>query len=583
MTATRRLVAIFYADVAGYSRLTGADEEGSHRRVMAVLDDVTVRIADGGGEVLRYAGDAVLAVFPSVVRAAETSAAIQTALAERDPDLTEDQRVLIRIGINLGDVIEDRGEVYGDGVNLAARLEAAAEPGGICLSGSAHDQVEGKVTIAFTDGGEERFKNIARPVRIWRWAPGVIVPAPSDGKALALPDKPSIAVLPFTNMSGDSEQEFFADGITEDIITELSRFRSLFVIARNSTFTFKGKAVDISEVGRQLGVRYVLEGSVRKAGNRVRVTAQLIEAASGSHIWAERYDRDLEDIFAVQDEVTFAIVRALQPQLELSEQMRALRKPPDNLDAWESYQRGMWHLFRYTPEECKAAIAFLGRAVELDSGFAVATASLGYAHCVRILHGISPDSDGDIATALSLGRRAAKLDENEPYAYLAIGRASIFSGRFDDALAALERAIQLNPNFALAHMIQGHALWHIGQPAEGVAAIDRAIRISPNDQLMWVFLASKAIALVMLEDYDEAIAVSRTAQQNPNAAIYAFLGELSALGNRGESELAEDALRRAHIVNPDVTISYLDKALPAMDGEGRDLFLGGLRKAGVPE
>ena len=582
MSVTRRLTTVFYADVAGYSRLTGADEVGTHRRVMAMLDDVTVRISQAGGTVLRYAGDAVLATFPSVVLAVDTAAAIQAALAEGNVDIAEDERVTIRIGINLGDVIEDRGEVYGDGVNLAARLEAAAEPGGICLSGAAHDQVEGKTSIDFIDGGEETFKNIDKLVRVWRWSPGA-VEASTAPAALALPDKPSIAVLPFTNMSGDSEQEFFADGITEDIITELSRFRSLFVIARNSTFTFKGQAVDIGEVGRQLGVRYVLEGSVRKAGNRVRVTAQLIEAASGSHLWAERYDRDLEDIFAVQDEVTFAIVRALQPKLELSEQMRALRKPPDNLDAWENYQRGMWHLFRYTPEECKSAIAFLARAIELDPGFAVATASLGYAHCVRILHGISTDPEGDIATALSLGRRAAKLDENEPYAYLAIGRASIFSRRFDEALAAIERAIQLNPNFALAHMIQGHALWHIGQPAEGVAAIDRAIRISPNDQLMWVFLASKAIALVMLENYDEAIAVSKAAQQNPNAAIYAFLGELSALGNRGEAERAEDALRRARIVNPDVTIDYLDKALPAMDGQGRDLFLGGLRKAGVPE
>jgi adenylate cyclase len=504
------------------------------------------------------------------VLAVDTAAEIQNGLAEGNAGKPENERVSIRIGINLGDVIEDRSEVYGEGVNLAARLEAAAEPGGICLSGSAHDQVKGKVQVAFEDGGEEAFKNIEGMVRVWRWVPGNIEMA-TKPVALALPDKPSIAVLPFTNMSGDPEQEFFADGITEDIITELSRFRSLFVIARNSTFTFKGKAVDISEVCRQLGVRYVLEGSMRQAGNRARVTAQLIEAASGSHLWAERYDRDLEDIFAVQDEVTFAIVRALQPKLELSEQMRALRKPPDNLDAWENYQRGMWHLFRYSPEECEAAIAFLSRAVELDPSFAVATASLGYAHCVRILHGISPDPEGDIAMALRLGRRAAKLDENEPFAYLTIGSASIYTRRFDEALAALERAIELNPNFALAHMIQGHALWHIGKREEGVAAIDRAIRISPHDQLMWVFLASKAIALVMLEDYDEAIAVSKAAQQNPNAAIYAFLGELSALGNRDERERAADALRRARAVNPDVTVDYLDKALPALEGRGRSV------------
>ncbi len=283
----------------------------------------------------------------------------------------------------------------------------------------------------------------------------------------------------------------------------------------------------------------------------------------------------------MQDEATFAIVRAMQPQLELSKQMRTLRKPPDNLDAWENYQRGMWHLFRYSPEECESAIVFLSRAVELDPSFAVTTACLGYTHCVRILHCISPDAESDIETALRLGCRAAKLDEHEPFAHLAIGRASIFSHRFDEALAALDRAIQLSPSFALAHMIKGHALWHIQRPQDGIDAIDLAIRISPHGQLMWVFLASKAIALVMLERYDEAIAVSQAAQQNPNAAVYAVLGELSAAGNTGNSDLAAQSLRRARAILPDVTVGYLEKALPVLEGPGRDLFLGGLCKAGV--
>ena len=399
---------------------------------------------------------------------------------------------------------------------------------------------------------------------------------------LPLPEKPSIAVLPLDNMSHDPDQDFLGEGISEDIITALSKFRSLFVIARNSSFSFKGQQLEIREIGKRLGVRYVVEGSVRRVDNRVRISAQLIDAVEDKNIWAERYDRELEDIFAVQDEVTLSIVQAIEPHLTSAEQQRALRKPPENLDAWENYQRGMWHLLTYQPAECESAISYLKRAVALDPGFARARACLGFAYGARVLHDISPDRDADIERALAAGREAAKIDEYEAFAYLTTARTRIFQGRHDEAIAATDRAIQVNPNFALAHMIRGHALWHAGKPQDAMEAIDTAIRASPHDPLMWVFFASKAIALVMLERFDEAISVSKAAQQHPNAAIYAHLGEMSALGHKGDTDAAADAVKRAKIVKPDVSVSFVDKVLPVADPRCRELFVGGLRKAGLP-
>ncbi len=330
---SHKLTAILYADVAGYSRLTGDDELGTHHRVMSALDSAAEIIKNGRGKVLRYAGDAILAEFSSIVAATNASVAIQNELQSRNQDTPEQQQIRVRIGINLGEVLEDRGEIFGEGVNLAARLEAAALPGGICVSAAVHEQIVGKVDVEFEDGGFEEFKNIAKAVHVYHWPPGSATTgrfratmADPSAVELVLPDKPSIAVLPFDNMSTDPEQAFFADGISEDITTELSKFRSLFVIARNSSFAFKGQSIDVKEVSRKLGVRYVVEGSVRRSGNRVRVTAQLVDAVDDKHLWAERYDRDLEDIFAVQDEVTHAVVATIEPHLASTERQRARRK-----------------------------------------------------------------------------------------------------------------------------------------------------------------------------------------------------------------------------------------------------------------
>ena len=528
----RRLAAILAADVVGYSRLMGEDETGTLERLKSLRRElVQPSIAKRKGRIVKLMGDGLLAEFPSVVEAVQCAVDIQEQMTAREAGVADERRIRLRIGVNLGDIILEGSDIYGDGVNVAARLETLAEPGGICASGTVFDHVKGKVEVSFEDLGQQEVKNIPDPVHVYRILLDGKKPAMSaHAPGLELPDKPSIAVLPLDNMSHDPDQDFLGEGISEDIITALSKFRSLFVIARNSSFSFKGQQLEIREIGKRLGVRYVVEGSVRRVGNRVRITAQLIDAVEDKHIWAEHYDRELEDIFAVQDEVTLSIVQAIEPHLTSAEQQRALRKPPENLDAWENYQRGMWHLLTYQPTECESAISYLNRAVALDPGFARARACLGFAYGARVLHDISPDRDADIERALAAGREAAKIDEYEAFAYLTTARTRIFQGRHDEAIAATDRAIQVNPNFALAHMIRGHALWHAGKPQDAMEAIDTAIRASPHDPLMWVFFASKAIALVMLERFDEAISVSRAAQQHPNAAIYAHLGEMSALG-----------------------------------------------------
>lgn len=580
-SVTRKLTAVFYADVAGYSRLTGDDELGTHHRVMQVLDYATDAIQTRGGRVLRYAGDAVLAEFTSAVTAVNAAADIQKGLHERNKDADEDRMIQLRIGVNLGEVLEDREEIFGEGVNLAARLEAAADLGGVCISSTVWDQVAGKVHIKLVDGGEQSFKNIARPVRVFRWHPGN-VPMPRQDYP-ELPAKPSIAVLPLVNMSADPEQEFFADGITEDIITELSKFRSLFVIARNSSFAFKGRQVDVKEVSSKLGVRYIVEGSVRRAGNRARITAQLVDAIADNHLWAERYDRDLEDIFSVQDEVTEAIVTAIEPQLISVERQRARRKPTASLSAWECYQRGLWHIYQYKAEDTAKALAFLEKAIELDPNFASAHGGIAFSMYVYIVMGNSQDRERDLVRGLEAGKTAVALDENDPFAHVGLGRIHIVRAEHDQAIAAFDRAIALNPSFALAHYGRAHSLWHCGRAAEAVAAHDEAIRLSPRDPLLWTFLASKAIALVMLKRYGEALECSRQAQKFPITAIWAFMGELSALGLLDREDEARHALERALRIQPNLSLAFINQALPITHAPSREHFLSGLTRAGVPD
>src|SRR6266478_5568091 len=399
----RRLAAILAADVAGYSRLIEADEEGTLGRLKALRAElIDPKIAGHCGRIVKTTGDGLLVEFTSVVDALRCAAEVQTALAESNAPLPRDRRIELRIGINVGDIVVEDGDIFGDGVNIAARLEGLAEAGGICVSARVQEDAAGKLDLAFEDIGEQQLKNIARPMRVFHVRLDRAMEAARDASqpSLTLPDKPSVAVLPFANMSDDPEQEFFADGIAEDVITALSRYPSLFVIARNSSFTYKGRAVDVKEVGHELGVRYVLEGSLRKAGNRIRVTAQLVEAETGRHVWAERYDRDLADIFAVQDEITEAVTIAVAPAIAGAEQHRAMRKPPGSLDAWAAYQRGLWHLSKYTPDNNSLAEKFFQQAIDLDPGFAG-----GYKGLAMVQAGPRPGSargDYDARQAVTL-------------------------------------------------------------------------------------------------------------------------------------------------------------------------------------
>lgn len=389
----RKLTAILYTDVAGYSRLTGGDEEGTHRQVMEVLDYTSQQISDAGGKVLRYAGDAILAEFSSAVSAVNTAIDIQHEMARKNQQVADDKKVQIRIGINIGDVIEDRGEVFGDGVNLAARLEAAAPEGGICISNSVREQVLGKLEVEFADGGEEQFKNINRPVHVYRWIPTQDSNLSSSNPVKRSSEKPSIAVLALTNMNQDPDLDFLGDGITEDLITALSKIRSFKVISRESTFSYKGSAIDVRNVAEELGVRFVLEGSVRKAGNRVRVTAQLIDAETGHHVWAERYDREMEDIFDLQDEMVRVIASALEPELNAFERERAVSKSPNNLDAWELYQRALWHMWTFEEENIRTARKLFKRSSAADPKFAPAYAYYAYCCYQFVILGIAENPD----------------------------------------------------------------------------------------------------------------------------------------------------------------------------------------------
>ena len=396
-------------------------------------------------------------------------------------------------------------------------------------------------------------------------------------------ERPSIAVLPFANMSGDVEQEYFADGISEDLTTELSKFRSLFVISRNSAFAFKGQSTSVTEISRKLRVRYIVEGSVRRVGDRLRTTAQLIDAMDDTHLWADRYDRRLADIFDIQDEVVHSIVTAIEPKILSSERSRALRKPPGNLDAWESYQRGLWHTFQYKPEDRDRTLAFFHRAIELDPGFAPAYAGLGYALYVYIILGASPNRQNDIDCAFEASKTAVRLDERDPVGWVALTRAHLLQVEHEAAIAAADTAIALNPNLAVAHFGRAHALWHVGRPAEAVASHDEAMGLSPLDPMMWAYLASKAIALVLLGQFEEAIVLSQRSQRQATSAIFSHLAEISALGHLGRSDEAREAIRRARQKKLDVSITYVDQTLPITDARCRQILLDGFRKAGLPE
>jgi adenylate cyclase len=463
-------------------------------------------IKEHRGRIVKTTGDGLLLEFASVVDAVRCAVEVQREIAERNADVPPDRRIELRMGINVGDIIKDGRDIHGDGVNVAARLEALAEPGGICISRVVRDQVRDKLDFSFEDMGERQVKNISRPVRVHRVllgdGPGRPEPAAAASATppLPLPDKPSLAVVPFTNMSGDPEQEFVSDGIAEDVITALSRYPSLFVIARNSTFTYKGQAFDVKQVGRELGVRYVLEGSVRKSGNRIRVTAQLIEAGTGNHVWAERYDRDLADIFAVQDEITHALTTALAPAIADAELRRAIRKPPESLDAWAAYQRGLWHLSKANPDDDTIAQNLFRQAIDLDPTFAsgysaLALAQLQAAAIYQKLSLAEAQSSAEV-----LARRAVSLDGADAEARSGLGWALQARGELEGALVEIERALAMSPNLAVAHWQRGATLIFSGRPKEGLDALETCIRLDPRDPFMSVRFCTSPVVFISPEN-----------------------------------------------------------------------------------
>jgi adenylate cyclase len=536
-------------------------------------------IAQHHGRIVKTTGDGMLVEFASVVDAVRCAVAVQQAMPERNTGFAPDSGIELRIGINLGDVIVEGDDLYGDGVNIAARIEALTDPGGVFVSNTVHDHVRDRLPFVFEDLGEQQVKNIARPVRVYRVRDAAAVKSPT-APALPLPDKPSIAVLPFANMSGDPEQEYFADGITEDVITALSRYPSLFVIARNSCFTYKGRAVDVKQVGRELGVRYVLEGSLRKAGNRIRVTAQLVEAESGKHIWAERYDRDLADIFALQDEITEAVTIAIAPAVAGAEQQRALRKPPESLNAWAAYQRGLWHLMKFTAGDNSAAQKLFQQTIDIDPTFTGGYWGLaGARFYASYIFPLRDPLEGP-SSIEALARRAVALDGSDAEARSWLGLILFLLGDCKGGLDEIEYALMLSPNLAIAHGFLGFALIWSGQPKEGLAALQRCFRLDPRAPSVGMYLAQVAVGHYYSRDYEAAVeAAERAIRSNPDFPVN-YLWLPAALGQLGRTVEAQGALEKAIAVGPRLFDVYVRQLVPPFRPEDYAHMLEGLRKAG---
>jgi adenylate cyclase len=587
VSVSRRLVAVFAADVEGYSRLMGTDEVGTLKGLTerrAILDRI---IGEHRGRIANTAGDSVLAEFGSAVEAVQCAMEAQTALADANTGVPPEKRVNFRIGVHIGDVMVRAGDLFGDGVNIAARLQTLAKPGGVCISGATYDQVRKVLPMTFVDLGAQEVKNIQEPIRAYQ------VGAQSETREAAparvaetespppLPDKPSIAVLPFENMSGDPEQEYFADGMVEEIITALSRFNWLFVIARNSSFTYKGKAVNVKQVGHELGVRYVLEGSVRKASGKVRITGQLIDALTGAHIWADRFERDLTDVFALQDEVTVAVVSAIQPKLLQKEIEMATRRRPENLTAYDFYLRALPQYYLSTREGLAETIRLAHRALELDPRFGLVAALAGACHMQNVNWGYALDPQFERKEAIRLLRLALSVDDGDPDT---LGWASVISafmvGDSESEIEMADRAVALNPNSFQAWNGRGWVYGIAGLPEEAIQSLERAKRVSPVDPRLHLTFGGMGFAFIELGRFDEAIVAGKKAQrQNPSyPSAYRCLA--SAFAHLGRDAEAREAAARLLELDPAFTIS----AFIARGGQAKaKLQIEGLRKAGLPE
>ena len=583
----RRLAAIMATDVVGYSRLIRADEEGTLAALKALRSDlIDPKIAEHHGRIVKLMGDGMLAEFPSVVDAVRAAVETQQAVAEHNAALPAENRIEFRVGINLGDVVIDGHDIQGDGVNVAARLEGLAEPGGICISGGVYEQVRDRIEAPFEDVGAQEVKNIDRPVQVWRWLHdrGVAAGGTAAAEApLALPDKPSIAVLPFNNMSGDPEQEYFSDGITEDLTTALSRFDGLFVIARNSAFTYKGEAVDVKRVGQELGVRYVLEGSVRRAGDRVRINAQLVDAETDRHVWAERFDRQMDDVFELQDDIVARIAATVGPEITLAEIERARGKRPGTLDAWDHYLRAIAAYHKMTKDDVAEAISLLNKAIEVEPDFGNAFALLGLCHLHIGFYGWVRPARQAFEAARRAAKQAVRLTPSSPETNQALALVLWATGESEQAITAARRAVELNPNYAEAYVALGCALIFYGDLEEGLAACQRAARSSPRDARGSRLYDAMGHAYFMLGDYEQAIEVSKKClHQDPSlfGALVTLAGSYAYLGREAEAKRYIDELLR---LVPRFSLRAVRKNPMFVRPEHIDKLVESMRLAGLPE
>ncbi|WP_296346589.1 adenylate/guanylate cyclase domain-containing protein [Reyranella sp.] len=596
----RKLAAIVAADVVGYSRLMGRDESGTLARLRTNrsehLDPI---LAKYGGRLVKLTGDGVLVEFASAVDALSAAIEFQQIMAEAKRGQSTDIALVFRIGLHLGDLIVEGDDLYGDGVNVAARLEGEAPSGGILISRSVRDAVSGRVKATFEDLGALSLKNIERPIRAFRvhwealdWptqaapeVPGApSVTLQSSPTPLTLPDKPSIAVLPFQNMSGDPEQEYFADGIVEDIITALSRTKQLFVIARNSSFTYKGRSVDIKQVGDELGVRYVLEGSVRKAGNRLRIAGQLIDATTGSHIWADRFEGCVEDLFDLQDQVTTRVVGAIEPELEQAEIDRARRKPTRDLQAYDYYLRGMASLYVQVREATSEALAFFHNAAHLDTTFALPLAQASLCYVQRKAYGWSVDHDQEMVEAERLARCALELNRKDPRVLASAGYSLAYvCGRLDEGADLIDQGVDLDPNYALAWTWRAYTKMWLGARKSVIEDYERALRLNPLDPFAFLAQAGMAQAHYLAGRYVDAVAWAAKSlhlrpHHLPTQRIY--MASLGMLGRNVETRKAFEVYRQ---LDPTARILTIRERTPLRLEEDIERLVAGLRLAGLPE
>ncbi len=577
----RKLVAILAADMVGYSRLMGVDEEGTIARQHIYRETVLdPGIEANDGRIVKTTGDGLLVEFSSAVSALKFAVTAQEKIASAEQDSHPDKKIRYRIGVNVGDIVVDGDDILGDGVNVAARLESISEPGGICISDFVYQSIKGKLNLNFADQGPQNLKNIDEPVKVWKWVSDKVA---EDKKApISLEEtKPSIAVLPFDNMSGDVEQEYFADGIAEDLITELSRMPWFYVLARNTSFTYKGRAVNIKTVGQELGVSYILEGSVRKSGARIRVTAQLIDTATGNHVWADRFDRELLDIFDIQDEITRAIVGAISPEFMSAEVKKSRHKDPSQLNAWECVMRGRAHVWKFGRQDNEVARILFERAIDVSPGGVMGLADLSLVHFLDAFYSWSPSQDVSMTLMLQTAEKAVNADENDPLALTILAWAQMFSLKWDKAIETIDRALEISPNFASAIGIRGSILATSGEPDIAILVINDALARSPRDAFLPFWLMCLFWAYHSLQDYEAGLECAkqsvRIAPDNPT-----FIRQLAVahwmLGNK---EQCADAVATYLEILPNALADDV-RNIPAHNHETIERYVEIMKEMGVP-